>query len=208
MLITSLRTPLAVIALACCFSGMPAPIGAQSPNPSDAPLRPGDRVLIRVWADSAFADSARVDQVNHVALPMVGRVAIAGLSAPAVIDSIRAAYGQTLRGSAVEVIPLRRVTLSGELRQPGVYFLEPQVTLREAVAVAGGVTEIGTGTLEVSRDSARLRIGDWARRADRSMIIQSGDVIWVPRQSWIRRNAFAVVSSAGVLTSIILSLTR
>lgn len=197
-----------VLALACgllCTESL----AAQSGSPADAPLRPGDRLLIRIWSDSSFADSARVDQTGNVVLPVIGRLPVGGLAAPVAVDSIRSAFSVSLRSTSIEVIPLRRITLSGELHRPGVYYLEPHVTLREAVAVAGGVTDAGSGRrLIVSRGSERLSIEDWERREDEQMYIQSGDVVWVRRQPWIVRNALGAISAASVILSMVLALSR
>lgn len=170
-------------------------------------MRPGDRVLVRVWIDSSFADTARIDSRGVLVLPAVGPLPMQGLGPGDVADSVRRAYDRMLRRPAVEVIPLRRVVVSGEVKRPGIYFVEPQSTIREAVAVAGGVSDAGLArTLSVSRDSTTIRLRDWDRRPD--ALIESGDVIWIGRESWLRRNSLTVVSGMSVLLSLIITLAR
>ena len=97
----------------------------------------------------------------------------------------------------------------GEVKKPATYFVETMATLREAVALAGGVTEIGSlGHVTVVRDSARLVIEKWEQRRDAQTIIRSGDVVWVDREPWLKRNVFSVISGLGVLFSVLYSATR
>lgn len=173
----------------------------------DRPLADGDRVLIKLWMDTVFVDSARV-QDGTVMLPRFGPLAIAGLPAQSVPDSVRRAYTQVFRPVTVEITPLRRVTVLGEVDRPDVYFLEPGTTMRDVIAVAGGILDIGkTGHVIVMRGTTRSRLRNWHSRADSVAIIQSGDVVLVERESWFKRNAFTVVSGASVLLSIIITLT-
>ena len=87
--------------------------------------------------------------------------------------------------------------------------METRSSLREAVALAGGITDIGAlKQLIVLRDSARIAILDWQRRTDDPTIIHSGDVVWVDREPWIKRNIFSVISGLGVLFSVLYTATR
>jgi protein involved in polysaccharide export with SLBB domain len=97
----------------------------------------------------------------------------------------------------------------GEVKKPATYFVETMVTVREAVALAGGVTDIGSqGRVTVIRDSARLVFDKWEQRRDNEVIIRSGDVVWVDREPWLKRNIFSVISGLGVLFSLLYTATR
>src|SRR5207344_1781553 len=99
------------------------------------------------------------------------------------------AYTRVTRTPSIEVTPLRRVTVIGEVKKPATYFVETMATLREAVALAGGLTEIGSlGRVTVIRDSARLAFDKWEQRRDSEVIMRSGDVVWVDREPWLKRN--------------------
>lgn len=183
------------------------PLAAQDGGPSNRPLVPGDRVLVRIWADSVLADSARVDASGAVVAPVVGRIPVSGLPADAAVDSLRRTYARVFRSSGVDLVPLRRTVVSGEVRRPGVYFLETSVTIREAVAIAGGLTELAAADrVSVSRGEARIAMRNWDARTDAQATIHSGDVIWVARAGWFQRNALSLVSAAGVLLSVTVAL--
>ena len=181
----------------------------QASDPSNAPLRPGDRLLVKIWLDTAFADTVRIDETGAAMLPHLGPMRITDLSSNAIADSVRRAYTRVTRTPSIEVTPLRRVTVIGEVKRPATYFMETIATLREAVALAGGVSDIGTvGRITVLRDSTRTIIEKWEQRRDAETIVRSGDVVWVDRESWLKRNIFSVISGLGVLFSVLYTATR
>lgn len=166
-------------------------------------------MLLKVWLDTVLADTIRIDETGTAILPRLGPLGIAGLASTAIADSVRRAYSRVFRTPAIEVTALRRVTVLGEVNKPATYFMETRSTLREAVALAGGVTDIGAlGSISVIRDSVRIVFAEWERRGDAQVVVQSGDVVWVDREPWLKRNIFAVVSGLGVLFSVLYTVTR
>src|SRR6185503_10523114 len=115
----------------------------QASDPSNAPLKPGDRLLVKIWLDTAFADTVRIDETGAAMLPRLGPMHITDLASRGIADSVRRAYTRVTRTPSLEVTPLRRVTVLGEVKLPATYFMETGTTMREAVALAGGVTDIG-----------------------------------------------------------------
>lgn len=183
--------------------------GAQAPAVNDAPLQPGDRVLVKIWLDTTFSDTVRIDRTGTLALPRVGPVSVAGLPASQVPDSVRRAFAQVTRTLAIEVTPLRRVTVGGDVNDPGVYYLETHATFREAVTAAEGIAQIGsTDKLQLMRGASRTLVADWQERGAEDVLVHSGDVLWVGRESWLKRNLFSVISGTSVLLSLILTLSQ
>jgi protein involved in polysaccharide export with SLBB domain len=181
----------------------------QAPDPSNAPLRPGDRLLVKIWLDTTFADTVRIDETGAAMLPRLGPMRITDLSSSLIADSVRRAYTRVTLTPAIEVTPLRRVIVLGEVKRPATYFMETSSSLREAVALAGGVTDIGTvSRITIIRDSTRIVVNKWEQRADASVIVHSGDVVWVDREPWLKRNIFSVISGLGVLFSVLYTATR
>jgi hypothetical protein len=95
------------------------------------------------------------------------------------------------------------------VQHPAVYFLERESNVRDAVAMAGGITDIGVMShLTVIRGSAQTKLKAWQRKLGDEAAIHSGDILMIDRESWFKRNAFTVVSGTSVLLSIILTLSR
>jgi polysaccharide export outer membrane protein len=193
--------------LGCFLAIQSAPLAAQSRV--SAPLRPGDRVLVSNPADSSRREEFEIDGAGRVFLPRVGAVQVTSYAATDVADSIRARYRRIQRVDDVYVQVFRRISLLGELRAPGIYLIEPSLTLRDAVAKAGGVSEIGVSCcLEIVRGGARIALREWRWMPDTSLVLESGDVIVVEREPWLKRNLLATISGVAVLLSTVALLAR
>jgi protein involved in polysaccharide export with SLBB domain len=205
-MIRLMRGALITLAVTLAASSVAKP---QASDPSNAPLKPGDRLLIKIWLDTTFADTVRIDETGAAMLPRLGPMHITDLASRGIADSVRRAYTRVTRTPSIEVTPLRRVTVLGEVKSPATYFMETGTTMREAVALAGGVTDIGAlKNLVVLRDTSRIAIENWQRRTDEITIVHSGDVVWIDREPWLKRNIFSVISGLGVLFSVIYTATR
>jgi polysaccharide export outer membrane protein len=173
-------------------------------------LRAGDRLLIKVWVDTVFADSVRIDGAGVAILPRVGAISVAGVRSDAIADSVRRVYARFIRTAAVEVTPLRRITVLGEVKRPATYYVETASTLRDAVAIAGGISDIGaTGHAIVYREPGdRIRFEQWEQRRDSAAVVHSGDVVWIDREPWLKRNIFSLVSGLGLVLSLLYTARR
>jgi protein involved in polysaccharide export with SLBB domain len=201
-----MRGALSTLAVTVAVSSAAHP---QASDPSNAPLKPGDRLLVKIWLDTAFADTVRIDETGAAMLPRLGPMHITDLASRGIADSVWRAYTRVTLTPSIEVTPLRRITVLGEVKQPATYFMETRSTLREAIALAGGVTDIGAlKQLILIRDTTRIPIENWQRRADDVSIVRSGDVIWVEREPWLKRNIFSVISGLGVLFTVLYTATR
>jgi protein involved in polysaccharide export with SLBB domain len=216
MLRTTLRTrfafrvPISVALAVAVALSTSATLRAQSgANPHAASLQPGDKLLLKIWLDSSYVDSVRIDQSSHVVLPRVGLVSLANVPAESIADSVRSAYTSILRTKSIEVTPLRRVGIVGDVRKPDVYYIDLTTNLRDAIALAGGVAEIGRpDNVSIIRDGHQTQVKDWENSASPWAPLLSGDEILVGRQSFFERNAIAVITGISVLASIIFTLAR
>jgi protein involved in polysaccharide export with SLBB domain len=170
----------------------------------------GDRIALKVWREPWLSDSAIiVDERGDVLLPRVGSVRVAGRSIASVQDSVAARLGEFLRNPSVKVTVFRRVSVQGEVRAPNLYYVDVTTSLRELLALAGGVTENGSAdAITIVREGRRLPQGAWRDGAAMATVLQSGDQIVVGRRSWLSRNALAAVSTAGLVLSVLLPVLR
>lgn len=104
-----------------------------------------DRIRVNVFGVEDLSGEYRINGAGRVLLPLVGEVAIAGLSLGEVEQAIADAYSQDyLRDPqvSVEVIEYRsqQFTVIGAVAQPKVYNVSRQITLVEALAMAGGIS--------------------------------------------------------------------
>ncbi len=86
-----------------------------------------------------------VDDTGSIILPTIGQVKVQGLSVEQAQTLVRQKVGAYVRDANVLVKLLSfKVTVLGEVRQPGRYFIyNPQATVLEALGLAGDLTEFG-----------------------------------------------------------------
>jgi protein involved in polysaccharide export with SLBB domain len=101
------------------------------------------------------------------------------------------------------------VNVLGEVQKPGLYPVDPTVSLAGAVAMAGGTTALGDlHHIRVLREGQVLAAKVAYTRSLQDMDIRSGDQIFVERRGWFDRNSTFVVSALLSLTSIVIALVR
>jgi polysaccharide export outer membrane protein len=106
-------------------------------------VAPGDVLRVEVIDAPEFSREAPVDADGRIALPVLGRLAVAGLD----LDAARLAIGDALRDQGllnapqvlVEIAQYRPVYVGGSVRNPGAVDFAPGLTARQAVIAAGGV---------------------------------------------------------------------
>ena len=169
----------------------------------------GDRVTVRVWREPAFSDSLTVDDRGEVVLPRLGPMHVAGRTIASLQDTLRSRFAEYLRNPSVEVTVYRRIGVQGEVKKPNLYFVDATMTLREVLALAGGITENGNPNhVVIVRGGQSIRVGDWSAGEATSADLRSGDQVVVGQRSWLARNSLAVVSTAGLVLSVLLPVLR
>ncbi len=178
--------------LALALMGPLAPIGTGSPAfaQSDTQSRElvyrlgtGDRVRVIVFNETDLSGEFEVDSTGSVALPLIGNTAARGLTLRefemAIADALRDGYLKDPRVN-VEVLNFRPFYIIGEVENGGEYDFVPDMTVLNAVALAGGytyraddrrvfVTKAGTNT-EVEH------------RMESAIKVLPGDIIRVPER--------------------------
>ncbi len=197
-------------ALAVLLSACSVLASAQQPEPSTRPPaatvsdarsaalvpRAGDIIRVRVWREPDLSGDFQVSESRMLVLPKVGELNVTGMS----MDSLRSTIGNTLRPDlrdmAVAVTLLRRVKVLGAVTKPGLYEVDPTMTVGDALALAGGASPEGapnTVQLRRSNKGTAVTLAGDARISDTA--VNSGDVLYVPERSWFGRNAVAVTSA-------------
>src|SRR5262249_21602088 len=111
------------------------------PARSEYILGPGDKLDISVSAASPHRATINAD--GQVAMPQVGYVALAGLSLSAAQSRLQDAYRDNkvfLNADVLlEIAEYRPFYIMGDVARPGAYAFQPNITVRHAVALAGGL---------------------------------------------------------------------
>jgi polysaccharide export outer membrane protein len=205
-----MRTIPALLLLAQAL--LAAPLKAQGFE-APPPVRPGDQV--RLWLfdrptqGTPWTHVALVEGDGAAELPFVGRVQLAGLPLQAAQDTLRARLGALLAPGVGAAVVERRIVVIGAVRRPDIYHLDATMTVREAIGRAGGVDDSGEPRrLLLYRNGTARELRDWPTATGETLALHSGDQLVVPRIAWYRRNALGILSGFGVVSSLLVALSR
>jgi polysaccharide export outer membrane protein len=190
--------------------GPPPEVTAALLNQGPDPLRQGDIVRLRIWREAEMSGDYPVNEDGDVVLPRVGNIRVAGEQPAEVKTRITQAFSRFLQSPSIEVTLLRRVQVLGAVRNPGLYPVDPTMTVSDALALAGGTTTDGSpNRVVLIREGVRLPVKLEANTPIASASIRSGDQIYVDQRSWISRNTGVVTAAiTGVVSLIIAFGTR
>lgn len=166
-------------------------------------LFPGDEVEITMFSAPELSRTATIGPDGRLALPLIGAVRAADLTAAELHDLLVSAYASHLRMPELSVTPRsyasRQVFVGGEVARPGIYEMPANMDAFQAVALAGGflpsahrrdvlVLSRATGTTTVTQV-------DLSMRAMRNGLpgmqpLQRYDVVYVPRSRISQVNLF------------------
>lgn len=207
---TRIAPALALVAVlaACAANPPPEALPERADGDlSEQSLRPGDVIRLRIWREPDMSGRYQVDENGVVVLPRLGRMTVTRETPETLKETVLEGYEEYLRNPSIDITVLRRVNILGSVNQPGLYPVDPTVTLADALAMAGGSTPQGdpdeVRLIRNGREiSANLRRD--TRLADTPM--RSGDQIYVPERSWIARNTGIVAAGITGTVSLIVAL--
>jgi protein involved in polysaccharide export with SLBB domain len=203
---------LLVLALAAALCH---PLAAQSAAPpafsrvAASHPQPGDRIVIHVVGEPNLSDTMMINEQGDAPFARLGILHVTDLSIAALEDTLRARYAKYLRTPAIELAVLRRISVEGQVMRPDVYFIDVATTLREVIVRAGGMTEAANrNDVSIIRNGERIQVPNWQSNESVASDLKSGDQVVVGRKSWLALNLIGAISAAGVITSIILAISR
>jgi polysaccharide export outer membrane protein len=179
--------------------------GARAQSTGELQLRAGDGVRLTVRDEPKLSGDFPVVQPGRVLLPEIGIVSVSDRPFSEVEDEVRKEYGKILVDAEILLVPLVRVAVLGEVREPGLFPIDPSQTVGDLLASAGGITEsANTGKIDLVRGGTvtRLRLDPGA--LELAGRLRSGDQIVVGRRSWIHENAPIVI---GAVASVLAAAT-
>jgi protein involved in polysaccharide export with SLBB domain len=173
-------------------------------------LRSGDLLKVRVYRDSELSGQYLIDAQGNVQIPGVGVVRAAGLDPTQIserlVDALR---GRGFRSPEIAVQPLIRVSVLGEVRTPGLYPVDPGVSLIQLLTLAGGPTEhANLKRAQVLRDDRAFTVdmqSALAGSAAGRVGLYSNDVVYVPprRSVFSRENVGLMATLASLALSVV-----
>jgi protein involved in polysaccharide export with SLBB domain len=176
---------------------------------SPGALRAGDVIRVRIWREPDLSGEFQVDEQGEAVFPKIGAVSVLGLQPDSLKARLIALYSSYLRNPAIEVIPLRRITILGGVRNPGLYPVDLTMTLADAFALAGGVSpEAKPDQVELVRGGQRTRFKITSETRIADTPVRSGDQLYVPTRGWVARNPWVVTAGLTAVVTVLVAFVR
>ena len=122
------------------------PASAQASAPKQYVIGPLDTLSVDVFQEADLsAKDVQVDAAGNVLLPLVGTVHAGGKTATQLADEVTGRLARYVVKPRVTVTTnsiTQKVTVEGEVNQPGVYEIKGNSSLLEALAMAHSPTEV------------------------------------------------------------------
>lgn len=169
-------------------------------------LQPGDVIRLRIWREPDLSGEFPVDESGTAVFPKLGATKVGSITADSLRTLLVNTYSQYLKDPAIEVTFLRRVTILGAVNHPGIYPVDPTMTVHDAFALAGGTLPNGNPKhFELHRGGQKIDVDFSQDTPIGNTAIRSGDELYVPERSWFSRNGIYVIGGVITATAIVVS---
>jgi polysaccharide biosynthesis/export protein len=123
--------------------------GATPPPGVDVPanytIGPADILGVVFWREPEMSGDVTVRPDGRISLPVIGEIQAAGLRPDVLQEQVRVAAGKYITDAnvvvVVRIINSRKVFVTGAVSTPGGQSLVGPLTVLQAIAQAGGLTE-------------------------------------------------------------------
>jgi polysaccharide export outer membrane protein len=185
----------------------------QPPDP-EVVLKPGDTIEIkfRYWPDLDTEQKVRSD--GKITLQLVGHLNVAGLTPEQLDEKLVELYRNELNDPQIATFvrsqDSQQVYVGGEVKEPGLIDLKPEMTVLEAIMAAGGFdkssAELSNIVLVRQIDNKRYATAVDFKNAlsteNELLYVAARDIVYVPRSrideidQWVDQHINKLVPSA------------
>lgn len=174
-------------------------------------LRKGDSFDLDMEFSPEFNQTVVVQPDGYISLKGIGSLHAEGQTIPELTEAIKAAYREILHDPVIAISPkdLEKpyFIATGQVGKPGKYELRSDLTLTEAVALAGGFTEkskhsqvvlfrpLPQGGYQAKLVNVKKLLK--ARNLSEDLQVQAGDLVYVPQNELSKIRPFLPTSSVG-----------
>lgn len=145
-------------------------------------LSHGDRISVQVFGEPELSSEYAVGSNGRLSFPLIGEVPVAGLTAIEVGSTLTLA----LRGDylidpkvTVTVVRYRPVYINGQVKSPGAMVFEPGLTVRQAITLAGGMTDRASARKIFLISASAAQRNEKPQRVNLDQRLQPGDTVTI-----------------------------
>ena len=156
-------------------------------------IQPGDVLQISVWKEPDLQMQVLVRPDFAFSFPLAGDVSTKGLAAVDLQKELAKRLSRYISNPVVTVLVREivgnRVYVIGQVNQPGVFVVNPNVDVMQALSMAGGGTAFAsTGNIKILRRSGTTQTAirfDYddvlkGNKLEQNITLKSGDTVVVP----------------------------
>jgi polysaccharide export outer membrane protein len=155
-------------------------------------LGAGDLVEVRVFQEPDLSGIYRVSPEGALDYPLCGRVPVGGTTVSQTTDALTQCLAKGfLKRPQVTVLVReynsKKVFVFGEVQKPGTFPYEGDMSIIQAVTLAGGFTKLAarnntnvTRIVNGQEQKIRVPVEDIGVGRERNFLLQPGDIVFVP----------------------------
>ncbi len=182
-----------IVSLLLLFPVLPAVAQDQSTTGADPSyrLRPGDILVITVWGQAEYSGEFKVDETGHIPYPVLGEIDTREKTMTQIREEIMAGLQTLFNDPFVTVNPQFSIAVLGEVNNPGLFPVDPTLTVLDIVAMAGGPGPNGNiNKIRLLRGGQSLDLRFEPNRVGALTLqevgLRSGDQIMISRRFFTR----------------------
>jgi len=184
------------VSLVGCSDPPPSEYPTQQVYVEDTTLGAGDMFEVRVFRQDDMTGTYSVSSEGTISFPLVGEMAVAGKTPADVERELRERLAEGyLQNPQVSVLvkeyKSKKISVFGQVREPGTFAYSEGMTVVEAVAQAGGFTDLArknavSVTRAVGKEKTKFTVPveDIGEGKADNFYLRPGDVVFVPRRLW------------------------
>jgi polysaccharide export outer membrane protein len=160
--------------------------------PGHTTVGAGDVLEVRIFREADLSGTYQVTATGTIHMPLVGEVPVAGLAPARAADAIAQRYGDGYLASPQVIVFVKeynskRIYVMGEVKAPGSFAYRENLTILQAVILAGGFTTLAargrvliTRTTDQGEQKLRVSVSAVSRGEAENILLQPGDLVFVP----------------------------
>ncbi|MGE0448713.1 MAG: polysaccharide biosynthesis/export family protein [Vicinamibacterales bacterium] len=117
----------------------------QGSIPDEYRLQPGDKLRVEVYKDAQVSQSVQIRPDGKITLPLIGDVDAQGITPLELRERVTSALRDYMNNPVVTVIVVEGTApiayVLGEVNRPGPVTLQNEMTVLQAIALAGGLKD-------------------------------------------------------------------
>jgi hypothetical protein len=171
----------------------------------------GDRIVVQLLGTVQLNDTITVRAGKMLPLPRMGDMPLDGVLRSELNDRLSSYLAKFLRDSTARAIPLVRLAVLGQVREPGFYYTPADVLLSDVLMKAGGpASDANLNGMVIRRSGETI----WNDKDTRTAVtdglsldrlhLRAGDEIYVPQESHF--NWSTILQAGAIATSLIVTV--